>query len=159
MFSRYISTIFARFIQKTPAVLLWRISESGATEVRISESVSPQGFTRPKHYYMRKGIFFSDWKSWYLIAWDCKSHATKGRHGQQGKPGRQPAEHAQEQPAVTDFRIRRNRSADFRIRKPERAYTKHTLVHASKRNLFSDWKSWYSIEGVSKPARRNCSAL
>ena len=38
-------------------LLRW-ISESGATEVRISESASPQGLTRPKHYYMRKGIFF-----------------------------------------------------------------------------------------------------
>ena len=41
-------------------------------------------------------------------------------------------------PTTRDLKSGAIRIADFRIRKPARAYTKHTLVHASKRNLFSD---------------------
>ena len=59
-----------------PADTLRRICNSAQMEGRISESANPQGLAEniyERHIFNR--YIFADYKSLYLVTWDCKFHA------------------------------------------------------------------------------------
>ena len=64
------------FCRPPPADTLRRVCNSAQMEGRISESANPQGLAEniyERHIFNR--YIFADYKSLYLVTWDCKFHA------------------------------------------------------------------------------------